>query len=57
MTGAFDDASASYFGNLVVTDNLKRRILRRFRVVDAAVVTVFADHALRAGLTHSTLRS
>lgn len=30
VTGAFDDASASYFGNLVVTDNIKRRILKIF---------------------------
>lgn len=30
VTGAFDDACASYFGGLVVTDNLKRRILKRF---------------------------
>lgn len=30
VTGAFDDACASYFGNLVVTDNLERRILKLF---------------------------
>jgi len=30
LTGAFDDASACYFGGVVVTDNLKRRILKRF---------------------------
>lgn len=30
VTGAFDDASASYFGQGVVTDNLKRRVLKRF---------------------------
>jgi len=28
VTGAFDDACASYFGGVVVTDNEKRRILR-----------------------------
>jgi len=27
ITGAFDDASASYFGGVTVTDNLKRKIL------------------------------
>lgn len=26
VTGAFDDACASYFGNIIVTDNIKRRI-------------------------------
>ncbi len=30
VTGAFDDACASYFGNIVVTDNYDRKILRRF---------------------------
>ena len=27
LTGAFDDACASYFGGIVVTDNLKRKII------------------------------
>ena len=31
LTGAFDDATACYFGGVVVTDNEKRRILKRFR--------------------------
>lgn len=30
ITGAFDDACASFFGNIVITDNDKRKILRRF---------------------------
>jgi len=30
VTGAFDDACASYFGGVVVTDNLNRKILQRF---------------------------
>ncbi|MEM2459962.1 MAG: shikimate kinase [Candidatus Hadarchaeales archaeon] len=32
LTGAFDDAAASYLGGGVLTDNLRRRILRRFEV-------------------------
>lgn len=32
ITGAFDDAAASFLGGGVVTDNLKRRILKRFRI-------------------------
>ncbi|MCD6248552.1 MAG: shikimate kinase [Hadesarchaea archaeon] len=32
VTGAFDDASASYLGGGVITDNLERKILRRFQV-------------------------
>jgi shikimate kinase len=30
ITGAFDDACASYLGGAVLTDNLKRRIVKRF---------------------------
>lgn len=29
ITGAFDDACASYFGGFVVTDNLKRELIKR----------------------------
>lgn len=32
VTGAFDDAAASFFGCGVITDNSKRRILKRFEV-------------------------
>lgn len=32
ITGAFDDTCASYYGNVVVTDNLKRKTLRAFEV-------------------------
>ena len=32
ITGAFDDAASSFFGGGVVTNNLKRRILKRFRI-------------------------
>jgi len=39
ITGAFDDACASYFGGVVVTDNLKRRIVKRFEIAgDLAVL-------------------
>ena len=32
VTGAFDDACASYFGGVVVTDNLKREIVKQLPV-------------------------
>ncbi len=32
ITGAFDDACASYYGGLIVTDNKKRRILKRQKI-------------------------
>ncbi|MEM3479148.1 MAG: shikimate kinase [Candidatus Bathyarchaeia archaeon] len=31
VTGAFDDACASYFGNIVITDNYGRKILKVFQ--------------------------
>jgi len=38
ITGAFDDACASYFGGAVVTDNLKRRIVKRFEIAEDLAV-------------------
>lgn len=32
ITGAFDDAYASYFGGVVITDNVKRKIVKRFAI-------------------------
>ncbi|MEM3703124.1 MAG: shikimate kinase [Candidatus Bathyarchaeia archaeon] len=31
ITGAFDDACASYFGGIVITDNFKRKIIKWFK--------------------------
>ena len=38
VTGAFDDACASYFGGAVVTDNLKRKMLKRVTLPDDLAV-------------------
>jgi shikimate kinase len=38
ITGAFDDASASFFGDITLTDNLKRRILKRFTIKEDLTV-------------------
>jgi shikimate kinase len=38
ITGAFDDACASYFGGAVVTDNLNRQILKQLPVSNDYVV-------------------
>lgn len=38
VTGAFDDACASYFGNIVVTDNRSRKIVERFDVKEEVKV-------------------
>ena len=38
ITGAFDDACASYFGGVVVTDNLKRKIVKRSTLPESLTV-------------------
>ena len=38
VTGAFDDACASYFGGVVVTDNLKRKLVKRFTLPEGLAV-------------------
>ena len=38
VTGAFDDACASYFGGAVVTDNLKRKIVKSSTIRDDLAV-------------------
>ncbi|UCE15637.1 MAG: shikimate kinase [Candidatus Bathyarchaeota archaeon] len=41
ITGAFDDACASYFGGVVVTDNMKRRIVERFEIAEELAVLFY----------------
>ena len=38
VTGAFDDACASYFGGVVITDNLKREIVKQFPLTEDLLV-------------------
>ena len=38
ITGAFDDACASYFGGVVITDNLKREIIKQLPLPKDLVV-------------------
>jgi shikimate kinase len=38
VTGAFDDACASYFGGVVITDNLKKKLLKRMVLTDDLTV-------------------
>lgn len=44
VTGAFDDACASYFGGLVVTDNLNRRIVRQTPLPEGLSVLFHVPH-------------
>jgi len=41
VTGAFDDACASYFGGVVITDNMERRIVKRFELAEAPAVLFY----------------
>jgi len=41
ITGAFDDACASYFGGVVITDNTKRTIIKRFELTERPVVLFY----------------
>ncbi|MGQ9641903.1 MAG: shikimate kinase [Candidatus Bathycorpusculaceae bacterium] len=38
ITGAFDDACASYFGGIVITDNFKRKIIKRIPAPEDVLV-------------------
>ncbi len=38
ITGAFDDACASYFGGVAVTDNLKREVVKQFPLMEDLTV-------------------
>ena len=38
VTGAFDDACASYFGGVVITDNLNRKIIKQLPLADELMV-------------------
>jgi shikimate kinase len=41
ITGAFDDACASYFGGVIITDNLKRRIVKRVEIAENLVILFY----------------
>jgi shikimate kinase len=41
ITGAFDDACASYFGGILITDNTERRIVKRFELTDSPSVLFY----------------
>ena len=49
ITGAFDDASASYFGGVTVTDNAKREVLHWERMPDYNVLVFMPDKESLSG--------
>lgn len=59
ITGAFDDACASFFGDIVITDNSKRKILKHTKVHEDATVLFFVpkQKAYTANTNISRLKS
>lgn len=48
LTGAFDDSCATYFGNVVVTDNLTRKILTQYPInEDYEVIIHVPEYKIR----------
>jgi shikimate kinase len=45
ITGAFDDACASFFGNIVVTDNAARKVLHFAKMEEDLVVLLYVPKA------------
>lgn len=43
VTGAFDDATASYYGGLTITDNYKRRIIRQRELDEHKILIYMPD--------------
>ena len=41
ITGAFDDACASYFGGVVITDNIKRKIIKQIKLTEKSPVLFY----------------
>jgi shikimate kinase len=41
ITGAFDDACASYFGGVIISNNMERRIVKRFKLAEAPAVLFY----------------
>ena len=59
ITGAFDDACASYFGGIVITDNMERTIIKRFELTEAPAVLFYvpAEKTYTAGSDVKRMRS
>jgi len=52
ITGAYDDATACYFGGFVVTDNYARKLLRRQRAPDNLQAVIFLPRNTPRGEVH-----
>jgi shikimate kinase len=59
ITGAFDDACASYFGDIVITDNSKKKLLKHVKVSEDISVLFFVPNqkAYTANINIDRIRS
>lgn len=49
MTGAFDDACGCYFGGFVVTDNYKRKLIKREKAPSNISAVIFVPYSRKRG--------
>ena len=49
ITGAYDDACSCYYGGINITDNTKRRLIRRDNIPDDLGVVIFIPKSRRRG--------
>jgi shikimate kinase len=49
ITGSFDDATASYFGGVVVTDNKNREFIIRERMEDHSILVYMPNYYSKSG--------
>ncbi|ADC47526.1 shikimate kinase AroK [Methanobrevibacter ruminantium M1] len=49
ITGAFDDASASFFGGLTITDNMERKILHQEKLPEYDILVFMPDKESLSG--------
>ncbi|MDO5823688.1 shikimate kinase [Methanobrevibacter sp.] len=49
ITGSFDDATASYFGGVVVTDNVNRKFIIKEKMGEYSILVYMPDYCSKSG--------
>ncbi len=49
ITGSFDDATASYFGGVVVTDNINRKFIKKEEMKEYPILVYMPDFCSKSG--------
>lgn len=49
ITGSFDDATASYFGGVVVTDNVNRKFIIKEKMEEYSILVYMPDYCSKSG--------